>query len=148
MSDSIDKIKDLLALMRDNDLVELELREGEFRVALRRQTTIAAPAFPPPPVIAPAAAPAAPAAGGLDATDLEPIKSPIVGTIYRGPTPDASPFVNEGDAVEKNTVVCIIEAMKIMNEIKAGVDGRIERVLVESGEPVEYGQPLFLVRRD
>jgi acetyl-CoA carboxylase biotin carboxyl carrier protein len=148
MSDSIDRIKDLLALMRDNDLAELELREGEFRVALRRQTTIAAPALPPPPAIAPAAAPAAPSAGGLDATGLEPIKSPIVGTIYRGPTPDAPPFVNEGDAGEKNTVVCIIEAMKIMNEIKAGVDGRIERVLVESGEPVEYGQPLFLVRRD
>jgi acetyl-CoA carboxylase biotin carboxyl carrier protein len=79
--------------------------------------------------------------------DLFTIKSPIVGTFYRAPSPEAAPFVQEGDVVRKDSVVCIIEAMKIMNEIRAEVDGRIEKVLVEGGEPVEYGQPLFLVKK-
>ncbi|MCL2001180.1 MAG: acetyl-CoA carboxylase biotin carboxyl carrier protein, partial [Planctomycetes bacterium] len=97
---------------------------------------------PPPPQIAPSASATADSDSGL-----AQIKSPIVGTFYRAPTPEAPPFVNEGDVVRKDSVVCIIEAMKIMNEIRADTDGRIEQVLVESGEPVEYGQPLFLVRR-
>ncbi len=78
---------------------------------------------------------------------LRQIKSPIVGTFYRSPAPEAPAFVQEGDTVKKDTVVCIIEAMKIMNEIRAEADGKIEQVLVESGEPVEYGQPLFLIRK-
>lgn len=155
MSSSIEKISALLALMKDNDIVELELEEGEFSVALRKQGAfVSAPVAAAPAMMAapqPMAAPAAPstpaAAAAQDDPNLQPIKSPIVGTFYRAPSPEAAPFVQEGDTVRKDTVVCIIEAMKIMNEIRAETDGVIERVLVESGEPVEYGQPLFLVRR-
>jgi acetyl-CoA carboxylase biotin carboxyl carrier protein len=155
---SIEKISALLEMMKDNDIVELELEEGDFSVALRKQGAFvpampqmaAMPAMQPvmpqsaPVASAPAAAPAAPAA---DDPGLAPIKSPIVGTFYRAPSPEAPAFVQEGDTVKKDTVVCIIEAMKIMNEIRAEADGKIEKVLVESGEPVEYGQPLFLIRK-
>ncbi len=155
MSSSIEKISALLSMMKDNDIVELELEEGDFSVALRKQGAFmasapAAPVMMPAPAVPQAAAPApAPAAAPVPANDpgLVTVKSPIVGTFYRTPSPEASPFVQEGDAVRKDSVVCIIEAMKIMNEIRAEVDGAIEKVLVESGEPVEYGQPLFLVRK-
>ncbi|MDR1534247.1 MAG: acetyl-CoA carboxylase biotin carboxyl carrier protein [Planctomycetota bacterium] len=151
MDGNLEKIKILLDLMRENELAELRLEEGDFKVSLRKQGLPAVPAPLPLPPAPPPAIPAVPAPGLGPADDnegCEPVKSPIVGTFYRGPSPDAPPFVNEGEAVKKEAVVCIIEAMKIMNEIKAGLDGRIERVLVESGEPVEYGQTLFLVRRD
>ncbi|MDR2392331.1 MAG: acetyl-CoA carboxylase biotin carboxyl carrier protein [Planctomycetota bacterium] len=147
MSDSIEKIKALLDLMRENDVIGLKLTEGDFSVAIRKPGAgvVSAPAVPP------VAVPAAPKPETGARTDgeagLEPIPSPIVGTFYRGPSPDAPPYVSEGDRIRKDSVVCIIEAMKIMNEIKAGLDGNIKRVLVESGEPVEYGQPLFIVRR-
>jgi len=144
--------------MKEYDLVEMEVEEKDFSVALRKQGAFCAqPMMPvgyaqPMPMAAPApmqgqpaAQPAAPAAAADPG--LVEIKSPIVGTFYRTPSPEADPFVKEGDKVQKDTVVCIIEAMKIMNEIKAEMDGAIERVLVESGEPVEYGQPLFLVRK-
>ena len=152
---SVEKIKALLAMMQENDIVELELEEGDFSIALRKQGAFCAPAMAPAPAMmpVPAAAPvvsAAPAPAGAQAeTDptLHQVKSPIVGTFYRTPSPEAPPFVQEGDAVRKDSVVCIIEAMKIMNEVRAEIDGKIEKVLVESGEPVEYGQPLFLVRR-
>lgn len=147
---SVEKIKSLLELMRDNDLVELKLREGDFKVVLRKPgAVIAQPAIisAGAPIAAPAATPAAPVKGAAPAEGgLVPIKSPIVGTFYRSPTPEAQPFVNEGSRVSKDTVVCIIEAMKIMNEIRAELSGTIEKVLVENGEPVEYGQPLYLVR--
>lgn len=153
MSSSIDKISALLALMKENDVVEMELEEGDFSVALRKQgafigQAVAAPAMiaAQPAAPAPAAAPAASAQPEID-PGLHQIKSPIVGTFYRAPAPEAPPFVQQGDTVRKDSVVCIIEAMKIMNEIRAEVDGVIEKVLVESGEPVEYGQPLFLVKR-
>jgi acetyl-CoA carboxylase biotin carboxyl carrier protein len=148
MSDSIEKIKTLLDLMRENEVVELKLTEGEFSVSIRKPDAgmVSAPAAPPAAVpVAPEPKPEASEAGEAG---LESVPSPIVGTFYRGPSPDAPPYVSEGDQVRKDSVVCIIEAMKIMNEIKAGLGGRIERVLVESGEPVEYGQPLFIVRRD
>ncbi len=144
-------------MMKDNDIVELELEEGEFSVALRKQgafaptampgMTMAAPMAMPMAAPAPAAGAPAPAENPADDPGLIQIKSPIVGTFYRTPSPEAPPFVQEGDAVKKDSVVCIIEAMKIMNEIRAEADGKIERVLVESGEPVEYGQPLFLIRK-
>ncbi len=156
MSDTIEKINALLVMMKENDIVELELEEGDFSVALRKQGAFIPAALPQMPMAmtmpaapAPAAPPAAPAAAPDPAADagLLQIKSPIVGTFYRASAPDAQPYVREGDAVRQDTVVCIIEAMKIMNEVRAELDGAIERVLVESGEPVEYGQPLFLVRR-
>lgn len=154
MSSSLETINALLAMMKENDIVELELEEGDFSIALRKQGAFCAPAMPPMPgmmapmMAAPApVAAAAPAASGDADPGLTQVKSPIVGTFYRGPAPESPPFVQEGDTVRKDSVVCIIEAMKIMNEIRAETDGVIERVLVEGGEPVEYGQPLFLVRR-
>ncbi|MCC8191137.1 MAG: acetyl-CoA carboxylase biotin carboxyl carrier protein [Planctomycetes bacterium] len=151
MSSSLEKISALLAMMQENDIVELELEEGEFSVALRKQGAFAPPAMAPAPHMPPPPAPPSPAAASTVPADtdagLTQIPSPIVGTFYRAPGPESPPFVQEGDTVRKDTVVCIIEAMKIMNEIHAEIDGKIERVLVESGEPVEYGQPLFLVRR-
>ncbi len=157
MSSSIEKISALLAMMKENDIVELELEEGDFSVALRKQGAFAAAmqpmAAPMPMMQAMPAAAAAPAAAPVPAPaaaadpGVGQIKSPIVGTFYRAPSPEMAAFVQEGDTVKKDTVVCIIEAMKIMNEIRAEADGKIEKVLVESGEPVEYGQPLFLIRK-
>lgn len=151
----LDQIKALTELMVANDLTELILRDGETRVILRRNKPGSGPmvttaphampatvAAPPPmmaaPVAGPAAAPAAEAG--------QSIKSPMVGTFYASSSPDSSPFVTAGSRVEPDTVVCIIEAMKVFNEIKAEVSGTIERVLVTNGQPVEYGQPLFLVK--
>ncbi len=164
MSDTLEKINALLAMMKENEVVELELQEGDFSVTLRKQgafppppPTVSMPGMmslagmpglagmmPPPPPPAPAPAPVT-----VKENDpaLVPVKSPIVGTFSRSPSPESAPFVQEGDVVKKDAVVCIIEAMKIMNEIRAEMDGRIEKVLVESGEPVEYGQPLFLLRK-
>jgi len=143
---SVEKIRELLALMNENDLVELCLREGDFKVTLRKPgadiTTVpaAAPAAP-----APATPPPAPAKVTAD-DGLVPVKSPIVGTFYRSSGPDQPPFVTEGTVVKKDTVVGIVEAMKIMNEIRAETTGTVVRAVAENGEPVEYGQTLFLIR--
>lgn len=141
---SVARIKELIDLMNENSLAELELEEGDFKVRLCKQGA-GVPAVCAAPAPLPAAS--APAAGAPAAeAGLVPIKSPIVGTFYASPSPEADSFVAEGAKVNKETVVCIVEAMKIMNEIKAGVSGTIVKRLVENGEPVEYGQPLFLVR--
>lgn len=154
MSSSLETINALLAMMKENDIVELELEEGDFSVALRKQGAFVSQLAAPAPMVAapaPVVPAAAPAAGTSASADADPgliqIKSPIVGTFYRAPAPESPPFVREGDAVRKDSVICIIEAMKIMNEIHAEAEGKIEKVLVESGEPVEYGQPLFLLRK-
>ena len=150
---STEKIRELLEMMKEFELVEIDLEEENFRVLLKKAgaNMVAAPmampaAYAAAPAAAPAAAAAAPAAAALDMTGLTPIKSPIVGTFYASPSPDADAFVKVGDKVSASTQVCIIEAMKIMNEIKAELSGTIEKILVQNGEPVEYGQPLFLVR--
>lgn len=152
---SIDKLRELVRLMVENDLSELDLKDQEQTIVIKRAAWGAsvppawspppqplAPAKGPPPAVAspPASAPAAPEAG------LAAIVSPMVGTFYASPNPDAPPFVNVGSRVQPDTVVCLIEAMKVFNEIKAEVSGTIEQVLVENGEAVEYGQKLFLVR--
>ena len=144
---SVERIRELLALMNENDLVELRLREGDFKVTLRKPgaNVVAVPAAPPPPAFAPLPAPSAKTAT-TDDEGLVPVKSPIVGTFYRSPGPDMPAFVAEGTVVTKDTVVCIVEAMKIMNEIRAEVAGTVVRAVAESGEPVEYGQTLFLIR--
>lgn len=154
MSSSIEKIGALLAMMKENDVVELELEEGDFSVALRKQGAFVSqgyaqmPVMPAGPAPMPAAAaPVSTPSSGESDPDLIQIKSPIVGTFYRAPSPESPAFVEPGDQVKKDSVVCIIEAMKIMNEIRSENEGKIEKVLVESGEPVEYGQPLFLLRR-
>lgn len=155
----IRKLKELVRLMVDNELTELDLRDSEEQVTMRRPTAYSTPSVhvaPPvhhmvhaPPVSA--AAPAsngkpAPAAAVDDDAGLIKIESPMVGTFYATPNPDSPAFVNVGSSVSSGTVVCIIEAMKIFNEIKAECTGTIQKVLVKSGQPVEFGQPLFLVK--
>lgn len=145
----IDEIRKLIDLMADTGVTELEVKDAEGHVrlvlggpaAVPPQTVPAAPAAPPQ-----GAAPSAPPAAGResDAGGLR-ITSPMVGTFYQAPGPDAKPFVGVGDVVEAGDVVCIIEAMKMMNEIESEQRGRLRSVLVENGQPVEYGQALFLL---
>jgi len=149
---NMDELRELIALMKENGLAELELEREEFRVRLRRDYGPAeSHHFAPAP--APVAAPAAPTHPGEQATtaasqdqDLHIIPSPIVGTFYRSPSPTADPFVKIGSNVEPESVVCIIEAMKLMNEIQAEASGEVVKIYVENGQPVEYGQPLFGIR--
>jgi len=138
------KVKDVIDLMKEHDLVEIELVDGDSKIHLKRPGTHGAmvqtaptPAFSGPPAEAPASA--------SDAGLVE-IKSPIVGTFYQAPSPDAEPYVTIGSRVESDTVVCIIEAMKVMNEIKAETGGTIVEVCCKDGQAVEYGQVLFRVR--
>ncbi|HXS00366.1 MAG TPA: acetyl-CoA carboxylase biotin carboxyl carrier protein [Pyrinomonadaceae bacterium] len=156
---NMEELRELIGLLRDNGLAELELENEGFRVRLRRESgaseSSAHVATPPsPPVAAPAPAPVhAPAHPGTQATtaaaqdqDLHIIPSPIVGTFYRSASPTADPFVKIGSNVEPESVVCIIEAMKLMNEIQAEATGEVVKIYVENGQPVEYGQPLFGIR--
>ncbi|HEV3260108.1 MAG TPA: acetyl-CoA carboxylase biotin carboxyl carrier protein [Gemmataceae bacterium] len=139
-------IKDLVALMSRHDLSEIDLREGDLRIRLRRGRREAAAPSPAVPAPAPAAPPAAANAEPTKpARALATIKSPTPGTFYSAPTPDAEPFVRVGTRVTPTTTVCIIEAMKIFNEIPADCSGVIAEVLVENQQPVEYGQVLFKV---
>ena len=159
---NMDELRELIALLRDNGLAELELEREDFRVRLRREggnsqapnVVTDRPAIPIPD-INPALrspdgqAPPAPETKKADEAqdqDLHTIVSPIVGTFYRSPSPSADPFVKIGSSVEPETVVCIIEAMKLMNEIQAEAAGEVVKVYVENGQPVEYGQPLFGIR--
>jgi acetyl-CoA carboxylase biotin carboxyl carrier protein len=151
----IRKLKELVRLMTSNDLVELDLRDKDEQVTLRRPTPMVAPQVIHAPVSMPMAAPApapvaASASAPAPATDstagLLKVESPMVGTFYASPAPEKPAFITAGASVGPDTVVCLVEAMKIFNEIKAGVSGTVERVLVKSGDPVEFGQPLFLVK--
>ncbi|MFM8385556.1 MAG: acetyl-CoA carboxylase biotin carboxyl carrier protein [Planctomycetia bacterium] len=148
------ELKRLVQLMNENGLVELEIEQEGSRISLRKAGAYAsapvllqggaAPAMPaavPAGALPPAAdGPSAPPAGTKD------ILSPMVGTFYRRPSPEAAPFVQVGDRVTKDTVVCIVEAMKLNNEIKAELDGEVLEILVEDGHPVEFDQPLFRIR--
>jgi len=152
----LEQIRELIGLMKENDLNEVRIIEGEKRLLLKRGKGDVAPvmvapavpqvaAMPAPAAPAPAAAPAAAA----KAQESGPsINSPMVGTFYAAPAPDAEPYVRVGDHVNPATVVCIVEAMKVMNEIKAEMSGTIERILVKNAEAVEFGQPLFQVKPD
>lgn len=159
----LDRIKELIEIMKDNELVELEIKHGDDKIFLKRsqpqvavggavtavptvgQNTIptAQAAAQPPPTEPKPAAPEAQAE-----EHLVEIKSPIVGTFYATPSPDSEPFVELGSDVSAQTVVCIVEAMKVMNEIKAETSGTIAEILVKNGQAVEYGQLLFKVRPD
>jgi len=154
----LQKVKELVALMKDNDLVEIEIVDGDSKIHLKRPGADARliqyqpmggqmpmPSYPAPAPIAQPAAPAAAAPAAVDSS-LQPIKSPIVGTFYMAPSPDAAPFVKVGDQFNPETVVCIIEAMKVMNEIKAEMSGTVVEVCCKDGQAVEYGQALFKVR--
>jgi acetyl-CoA carboxylase biotin carboxyl carrier protein len=157
----IEQIKTVIELMKSNELCEFEMEEEGFRIAIKRrnasepQVIVSAPQAPmvmaAPAPAAPAAAPAAtPAAAPVaeSGKKLVEIKSPIVGTFYRAASPEAEPFTNVGVHVDLETTVCIVEAMKVMNEIKAEIKGTIRKVLVENATPVQFGQPLFLVEQD
>jgi len=149
--DSFDvrRVRRLVELMKEGDLSELDIRDADRRIQLRRGTepvAAAAPQAAAAPV--PAAASAPPAAADqpkIDDAHIAVIKSPIVGTFYAAPNPQSPPFVKVGDHVGPETSVCIVEAMKVFNQIPAEVSGKITAVLVENGQPVEFGQPLFKV---
>ncbi|MCS6937471.1 MAG: acetyl-CoA carboxylase biotin carboxyl carrier protein [Candidatus Bipolaricaulota bacterium] len=140
----VQEIRQLIEIFERSSLSELVLERGGARLTLKREGTPTAAsvnlpvAAPSPP--APAPAPSAPP------TDGYTIKAPLVGTFYRRPAPNEDPYVEVGDRVEKGDIVCIIEAMKVMNEIKTDQAGIVEKILVEDGKPVEYGQPLILLR--
>jgi acetyl-CoA carboxylase biotin carboxyl carrier protein len=134
--------RELGGLLAEFNLTDIEVKRGDVRVRLRRGTAGV------PDIIA--SAPAAPIRTPSLAVDaatagLVVIESPMVGTFYRASSPTAEPYVREGDTIKQGQIVCIIEAMKLMNEIEAKASGRIAKVLVENGQPVEYGQPLFLI---
>lgn len=146
------KLKTLIDLVSESGVAELEITEGEDRVRIvnrngaapvqvHQPVTVAQPMPVPVPAleVAPAPAPTAPQQTGT------PLTSPMVGTFYRAPSPGADPFVKVGDTVKKGQVVCIIEAMKLLNEVEADMDGTVKEVCVENGQPVEFGQSLFII---
>jgi len=163
---TFEEIKQLLEIVREHELSEFELEREDFKIRIRRQSgaqvvTLASPVGPVAsgtvPVIAAAVAPApvpqtpaAPPAATSDDDESELefaiVKSPIVGTFYRSPEPDAASFVEIGDVIRKNQVLCIIEAMKLMNEITSEYEGEIVKCYVENGQPVQYGERLFAIR--
>ena len=142
------RLRDLIDLMKEHDLHEVDLKQDKQHIRLSRggQVVHASPSLPAAPAPAPAAT-SAPAAdsGNADSASIVTIDSPMVGTFYSKPNPDAESFVNIGDSIGPDSVVCIIEAMKVFNEINADVSGKVVAVLVENEEAVEFGKPLFKV---
>jgi len=141
-------LEQLVRLMAANDLHTVDVRDGGRRICLIRGGPLPSPTAPAPSPAAPQPAPPAaqPAQPPSDDAGLIPIKSPMVGTFYAAASPEAKPFVTVGSVVDEDTDVCIIEAMKVFNNIKAECRGRIEKILVSNGQTVEFGQPLFLVK--
>jgi acetyl-CoA carboxylase biotin carboxyl carrier protein len=147
-------LRELLALLAEREITEFELEEEGMKLRIRKAAAVASSFSPAAPADAPAAAPAAavatapapPAPSATVEAGAVAIKSPIVGTFYRSPDPNSAPFVNVGDKVQLGQVVCIIEAMKLMNEIEADVAGEIVRIHQENGQPVQFGDPLFSIR--
>jgi len=160
---NLKEIKELVLFLKEEDITEFELERGDVKIRIRRGTTdsaqppadriialhpapvpqmhVPAPAAIPAPVAAQPASEAARAEEGLHI-----VRSPIVGTYYESPSPGAPPFVKPGDSVEAGQVLCIVEAMKLMNEIEADVSGEIVKCMVKNGQPIEYGQELFAIR--
>ena len=155
----LQEIKRIIKMVESADITSLKLKQDDLTIEVSKEgataptTVIAQAPVAPTPVAAPVATPTAPAsapdssAAETSADDgLTPITSPMVGTFYAAPNPDSPAFVKAGDSIQKGGVVCIVEAMKLFNEIESDVSGTIEKVLIENGQPVEFGQPLFLVR--
>lgn len=163
------ELKQILQALVEHGVSELTLETPDYKLTVRRggevqvvamPQVVAAPPSPPVPVPVPVAPAPKPEASAAPEPAPEPakaspqeecagcveVRAPIVGTFYRAPAPDAPPYVKEGDRVEKGQVLCIIEAMKLMNEIESEVSGIVKKILVQNGEPVEYGQPLFLIQ--
>lgn len=159
-SAELEHIEQLLQFMTDHNLEEFEYSHGDLKIRLKKPSPAAAVAAPrqmstPEIIIASAAAPMpaapaptapAPAAESRSAEDLHLVKSPIVGTYYASPSPGAEPFVKIGGYIETGQTLCIVEAMKLMNEIESDMSGEVLRIFAENGQPVEYGQPLFGIR--
>lgn len=148
----IRKIKKLIELLEESDLAEIEVQEGEGSVRISRygkSVPVAAPMMAPMPVAAPVAAAAPATAAPEAAVPTQPsghiITSPIVGSFYRAPAPGAPPFVEVGQRVKVGDTLCVIEAMKMMNQIESDKDGVVSAILVDNGQPVEYGQPIFAI---
>jgi|SRR5687768_1051617 len=147
------KLKKLIDLVQESGIGEIEITEGEEKVRISRQSAAPAMMMAPPPMQAYMTGPGALPGGGAPAPAAAPapqpsghsLKSPMVGTFYRAPSPGAPPFVEVGQAVSKGQTLCIIEAMKLLNEIESDVSGTVKAILVENGQPVEYGQALFLI---
>ena len=150
---NLDEIKNILQLMETNKLVEFEYEDDGRSIKLRRAedrvVTAALPAAIPAavPVASAAAAPAVPAGETARPANVMEFKSPLVGTFYRSAKPDSDPFVNVGDEVGLEKVLCVIEAMKVMNEIKAEMTGIVREILVKNGQAVEFGEPMFLIEK-
>lgn len=152
----IDEVRQMVQLVEESDIDELEVWKWWGRIKIKKTPSSGgvaaatpAPAPMTPPVEAPAAASAQAAdaqAGDSEEEGLVPIQSPMVGTFYRAPAPDAEPFVKVGDSVEAGQTVCIVEAMKLMNEIQAEVSGTVAKITVDNQSPVEFGQTLFLIK--
>ena len=140
------RVKDLIRLMADNDLTEIELVEDKAKIRLKRDLAPDGDGTAPPPATPSAIRPAAAATAPAQDENLVPVKSPMVGTFYSAANPESDPYVKIGAPVEKDTIVCIIEAMKVFNEIRAETTGAIVKILVQNGQAVEYNQPLFLVK--
>jgi len=143
----IESLRQLLALMSEHDLAELEIEQEDLVVRLRKSGAAVVPVAAPV-AAAPAAIPSAAPAAEAETAKLPTINSPMVGTFYAAPSPEAPPFVKVGDHVTEDTVVCVIEAMKVFNEIRAEMSGTIERILGKNAAAVEFGQALFVVRPD
>ncbi len=139
----LEEIKELIELLKETDITEIQIEKDGTKVKVKRQKILPPIEIPMPrtqtlqeKIIAEAEE---------ESQRLVTITSPIVGTFFRSPTPDANPFVEVGSTVSKSQVLCIVEAMKLMNEIESDVDGIVMKILVENGQPVEYGEPLFLI---
>jgi acetyl-CoA carboxylase biotin carboxyl carrier protein len=154
--EDIEDLKQLIEFLKENQVAEFDLDRGDMKIRLKFNQGVA-PAIAPVaanlpfvaamgvPAAAPPPAPVVPSTAESE-SQLHVVKSPIVGTYYGSPSPGAAPFVSPGDHVEKGQVICIVEAMKLMNEIEADASGEVIRCLVSDGQPVEYGQPLFSIR--
>jgi acetyl-CoA carboxylase biotin carboxyl carrier protein len=147
---NITEVRKLIKLVQNSDVTEIEITEGESSIRISRQSSVAAPAAFAAPQMA--AAPAAPPVSETTSTNSDNdmarehvVNSPMVGTFYRSPGPDSDAFVNEGDKVKKGQTLCIIEAMKLMNEIEAEYAGVVTEILVDNATPLEYGQPIFVI---
>jgi acetyl-CoA carboxylase biotin carboxyl carrier protein len=146
------KLKKLIDLVQESGIGEIEITEGEEKVRISRQSAAPAMMMAPPAMQAYVPGPGMPGAPAMPAAPAAPpqptghsLKSPMVGTFYRAPSPGAPPFVEVGQAVSKGQTLCIIEAMKLLNEIESDATGTVKAILVENGQPVEYGQALFLI---
>lgn len=146
----LELVKKVIKIAEDSDISGLAVQEGELRIEVKREKNVVSVSHAMPVHHAPASsgAPAAKSAEAAEEEGMLVITSPMVGTFYRTPSPDSPAYVDVGDRIEPGKTVCIVEAMKLFNEIESEIKGTISKILVENGQPVEYGQKLFLVKKD